>query len=38
MSFDVKESLLAYWEMFKFFGGWALMMGIIFIIAERIKG
>jgi hypothetical protein len=38
MSFEVKESLKAYWEMFKFFGVWALIMGIVFIIAERIKG
>jgi hypothetical protein len=38
MSFNAKESILAYWEMLKFFGVWALIMGIVFIIAERIKG
>ena len=38
MSFNVKESILAYWEMFKFFGAWALVMGVVYIIARFIKG
>jgi len=37
MSFNVRESILAYWEMFKFFGTWALIMGIIYLIAKFIK-
>ena len=38
MSFNVRESLLAYWEMAKFFGVWALIMGLVYIIARFIKG
>ena len=38
MSFNVKESILAYLEMFKFFGVWALIMGVVYIIARFIKG
>jgi len=38
MSFNVRESILAYWEMLKFFGVWALMMGVVYIIARIIKG
>jgi len=37
MSFNVKESILAYWEMFKFFGLWLLMMGIVYLIAKEIR-
>ena len=38
MSFNVRESILAYWRMFKFFGTWILIMGIVFLIAKMIKG
>jgi len=38
MSFNVRESMLAYWEMFKFFGFWALFMGIVYLLAKLIKG
>ena len=37
MSFNAKESILAYWEMLKFFGVWALMMGIVYLIAKEIR-
>tara|TARA_R110002074_G_scaffold252674_2_gene424677 strand:+ start:356 stop:469 length:114 start_codon:yes stop_codon:yes gene_type:complete len=37
MSFNVKESILAYLEMFKFFGFWILIMGIVYLIAKEIR-
>lgn len=38
MSFNMKESILAYWELAKFIGTWVLMMGIVYLIAKLIKG
>ena len=37
MSFNVREKILAYWEMFKFFGTWALIVGIIYLIAKELR-
>jgi len=37
MSFNVKEKILAYWEMIKFFGIVYLFMGIIYLIAKEIR-
>tara|TARA_R110002012_G_scaffold313965_1_gene526231 strand:+ start:794 stop:910 length:117 start_codon:yes stop_codon:yes gene_type:complete len=38
MSFNVREKILAYWRMFKFWSGFALFMGIVYLIAKTIKG
>ena len=37
MSFNVRESLIAYFRMIKAFGGFALFMGIVYLIAKLIK-
>jgi len=38
MSFNVRESLLAYSRMFLNIGLFVLFLGIIYLIAERIRG
>ena len=38
MSFKVKESILAYWEMFKFFAIVGGFMSFVYLIAKFIKG
>lgn len=37
MSYKTRESIRAYWEMFKFFGSVYLFMGIIYLIAKEIR-
>ena len=37
MSFNVRESIMAYWEMIKFLGSWALILGIVYLIAKEIR-
>jgi len=38
MSFNVKEKILAYWEMAKFFAIVIGFMGFVYILAKFIKG
>ena len=38
MSFNVREKLLAYWEMFKFFALVIGFMGFMYLLAKFIKG
>ena len=38
MSFNVREKILAYWEMFKFFAIVGGFMSFIYLIAKFIKG
>ena len=37
MSHNMKESILAYWEMIKFMGFWVLFMGFMYLLAKFIK-
>jgi len=37
MSFRIRESMLAYWEMFKFFATVIGFMGLIYLIAKEIR-
>jgi len=37
MSFNVRESILAYWEMFKFFLTVFIFCGIIYLIAKELR-
>ncbi len=37
MSFNVRESILAYWEMFKFFAIVIGFCGIIYLLAKELR-
>ena len=38
MSFNVREKILAYWNMFKFFALVGGFMGFMYLLAKFIKG